>query len=163
QLAFYVAVLIALAKPLGAYMARIYDDRPAVLNRWGAPFERLLYRLCGVDPAREMRWTEYAVAMLVFNLLGALAVYAIQPAQALLPLNPQAFAAVSADSSFNTAVSFITNTNWQGYGGESTMSYLTQMGALTVQNFASAATGMATLVAFARGFVRRNAASIGNF
>ncbi len=163
QLFFYVAVLLALAKPLGAYMARVYQGEPAVLNRAGAPLERLLYRLYGVDPSREMRWTEYAIAMLVFNLLGALAVYALQRLQASLLLNPQAFSAVSPDSSFNTAVSFITNTNWQGYGGESTMSYLTQMGALTVQNFVSAASGMATLVAFTRGFTRRNADSIGNF
>ncbi|HEX7466706.1 MAG TPA: potassium-transporting ATPase subunit KdpA, partial [Usitatibacter sp.] len=117
----------------------------------------------GVDPAHEMRWTEYAIAMLVFNFLGFLAVYALQRFQAVLPLNPQAFGAVSPDSSFNTAVSFITNTNWQGYGGESTMSYLTQMLALTVQNFVSAASGMATLVAFARGFSRKSAQTIGNF
>jgi K+-transporting ATPase ATPase A chain len=163
QLVFYVVVLIALAKPLGAYMARIYEDRPAVLNRIGAPVERLFYRISGVDPAHEMRWTEYAIAMLVFNFLGFLAVYALQRFQAVLPLNPQAFGAVSPDSSFNTAVSFITNTNWQGYGGESTMSYLTQMLGLTVQNFVSAASGMATLVAFARGFSRKSAQTIGNF
>jgi K+-transporting ATPase ATPase A chain len=163
QLAFYLAVLIALAKPLGAYMARIYQGEPAWLNRAGAPLERALYRVAGVDANREMRWTEYAIAMLVFNLLGFLAVYALQRFQAVLPLNPQGFGAVSPDSSFNTGVSFATNTNWQGYGGESTMSYLTQMGALTVQNFLSAATGMATLVAFARGFSRRSVETIGNF
>ena len=163
QLAFYVVMLIALAKPLGAYMANIYQERPAFLNRIGAPFERLLYRASGVDPAREMHWTEYAIAMLLFSFLGFLAVYALQRFQAALPLNPQAFGAVSPDSSFNTATSFITNTNWQGYGGESTMSYLTQMLALTVQNFVSAACGMATLVAFARGFSRRSAQTIGNF
>jgi K+-transporting ATPase ATPase A chain len=163
QLVFYVVVLIALARPLGAYMARIYEDRPAFLNRIGAPVERLMYRVSGVDPAREMRWTEYAIAMLVFNFLGLLAVYALQRFQDVLPLNPQAFGAVSPDSSFNTAVSFASNTNWQGYGGESTMSYLTQMLALTVQNFVSAATGMAILVAFARGFSRKSATTIGNF
>jgi K+-transporting ATPase ATPase A chain len=163
QLAFYVVVLLALAKPLGAYMARIYQGEPAGLNRVGAPLERGLYRLAGVDPAHEMRWTQYAIAMLVFNLLGFLAVYAMQRFQAVLPFNPQGFGAVSPDSSFNTAASFITNTNWQGYGGESTMSYLTQMAALTVQNFISAASGMATLVAFARGFSRRSAETIGNF
>jgi potassium-transporting ATPase potassium-binding subunit len=163
QLAFYFVVLIALVKPLGAYMARIYEDRPAFLNRIGAPFERLMYRVSGVDPAREMRWTEYAIAMLIFNFLGFLAVYALQRFQAVLPWNPQAFGGVTPDSSFNTAASFITNTNWQGYGGESTMSYLTQMTALTVQNFASAASGMAVLVAFARGFSRRSAQTIGNF
>ncbi len=163
QLACYLAVLLALAKPLGAYMARIYEGRPALLNRWGAPLERGMYRAAGVDPGREMHWTEYAVAMLVFNLLGFLAVYALQRLQAWLPLNPQGFAAVTADSSFNTAVSFATNTNWQGYGGETTMSYLTQMLGLTVQNFVSAASGMATLVAFMRGFTRKNTDTLGNF
>ncbi len=163
QLAFYLVVLIALAKPLGLYMARVYQGEPALLNRAGAPLERALYRVSGIDPAKEMHWTEDAIAMLLFNLLGFVAVYALQRFQALLPLNPQGFAAVSPDSSFNTAVSFITNTNWQGYGGESTMSYLTQMAALTVQNFVSAASGMATLVAFARGFSRKGASTIGNF
>jgi potassium-transporting ATPase potassium-binding subunit len=163
QLAFYVIVLIALAKPLGAYMARIYEGEPAVLNRAGAPLERLIYRLCGIDPAQEMHWTRYAIGVLVFSLLGTLAVYALQRLQAYLPLNPQSFGAVSADSSFNTATSFATNTNWQGYGGESTMSYLTQMLALTVQNFVSAAAGMAVLVALIRGFARRNSQTVGNF
>jgi K+-transporting ATPase ATPase A chain len=163
QLAFYVVVLIALAKPLGAYMARIYEGQPAVLNRIGAPFENLIYRVCGVDKAAEMRWTQYAVAVLVFNVLGFFAVYALQRLQMFLPLNPQTMAAVSPDSSFNTAISFITNTNWQGYGGESTMSYLSQMLGLTVQNFVSAATGMAVLIALIRGFARQNAEAIGNF
>jgi K+-transporting ATPase ATPase A chain len=163
QIAVYIAVLLLLAKPLGTYMARIYEGEYAVLNRWGAPLERLLYRVYGVEAKRDMRWTEYAIAMLVFNLLGFLAVYLLQRFQAALPLNPAAMAAVSPDSSFNTAASFITNTNWQGYGGESTMSYLTQMLALTVQNFVSAATGMAVLVAFIRGFQRKNAQAIGNF
>ncbi len=163
QLAFYVVVLLALAKPLGAYMARIYEGQPAVLNRVGGPFERLLYRVCGIDPQREMRWTEYAVAAMAFNILGLLAVYALQRFQGVLPLNPQDLGAVSPDSAFNTAVSFATNTNWQGYGGETTMSYLTQMLALTVQNFVSAATGMAVLVALIRGFQRASANTIGNF
>ena len=163
QLGFYVVVLIALAKPLGTYMARIYEGEPAVLNRIGAPFERLLYRVCGIDPQREMRWTEYAVAAMAFNILGLLVVYALQRFQGWLPLNPQDLAAVSPDSSFNTAVSFATNTNWQGYGGETTMSYLTQMLGLAVQNFVSAATGMAVLVAFIRGFQRASANTIGNF
>ena len=163
QLAFYVVVLIALAKPLGAYMARIYEGQPAVLNRFGAPLERLVYRLCGVDRAQEMRWTQYALAALWFSLLGTLAVYALQRLQVHLPLNPQNLGAVSPDSAFNTATSFASNTNWQGYGGESTMSYLTQMLALTVQNFVSAATGMAVLVALIRGFVRQSSQTIGNF
>jgi K+-transporting ATPase ATPase A chain len=163
QLAFYVVVLLAAAKPLGAYMARIYQGEPAFLNRIGAPFERLLYRVCGVDAGREMRWTEYAVATMAFNILGLLAVYLLQRFQGVLPLNPMALGAVSPDSAFNTATSFATNTNWQGYSGEVTMSYLTQMLGLAVQNFVSAATGMAVLVAFVRGFSRASAETIGNF
>ena len=162
QLAFYVVVLLLLAKPLGTYMADVYEGK-GVAVRLGGGFERLLYRASGVDPAREMRWTQYAIAMLVFNLLGGLVVYGLQRLQGVLPLNPQAFGAVSPDSSFNTAVSFISNTNWQGYGGESTMSYLTQMAALTVQNFLSAATGMTVLVALTRGFARQKADTVGNF
>ena len=163
QLVFYIVALLALAKPLGTYMARIYEGEPAWLNRIGAPLERLIYRLCGVDPAQEMRWTQYAMALLWFSALGLLAVYGLQRLQALLPLNPQSMAAISPDSSFNTAVSFVTNTNWQGYGGESTMSYLTQMLALTVQNFVSAASGMAVVIALIRSFARRSAQTIGNF
>ena len=163
QLVFYVVVLLALAKPLGAYMARVYEGRPIVLGRILGWLERLIYGLCGVRPTEEMGWKPYAIAMLLFNFLGVLAVYLLQRLQGVLPLNPQALGAVSPDSSFNTAVSFATNTNWQGYGGESTMSYLTQMLALTVQNFMSAASGMATLVAVIRGFARRSAQTIGNF
>jgi potassium-transporting ATPase potassium-binding subunit len=163
QLVLYVVVLIALAKPLGAYMARVYQDQPFGLHRALGWLERLLYRLAGVRPTEEMGWKTYAAAMLVFNFFGLLAVYLLQRTQGMLPLNPQGMGAVSSDSSFNTAVSFATNTNWQGYGGESTMSYLTQMLALTVQNFLSAATGMAVLVALIRGFARRSAATIGNF
>jgi K+-transporting ATPase ATPase A chain len=154
QLIFYVAVLIALAKPLGAY---------TLLVRLGAPLERLIYRACGVDPGREMHWTRYALAVMWFSVLSVLVVYALQRLQALLPLNPASMSAVSPDSSFNTATSFATNTNWQGYGGESTMSYLTQMLALTVQNFVSAAAGMAVLIALVRGFARQSAQTIGNF
>jgi K+-transporting ATPase ATPase A chain len=163
QLAIYVAVLLLLAKPLGSYMAAVYEGRATWAARIGGPLERVIYKLAGVDPNREMSWMEYALAMVWFNLVGVLAVYAIQRTQQWLPLNPQDMAAVSPDSSFNTAVSFITNTNWQGYGGESTMSYLTQMLALAVQNFASAATGMAVLVALIRGFARKEASAIGNF
>jgi K+-transporting ATPase ATPase A chain len=162
QLAFYLVVLLLLAKPLGSYMANVYEGKGAAL-RIGGGVERLFYRISGVDPQRDMRWTEYAIAVIMFNVLGGLAVYGLQRLQALLPLNPQGFAAVSPDSSFNTAVSFMTNTNWQGYGGESTMSYLTQMAALTVQNFLSAATGMAVLVALIRGFARQKAGTVGNF
>jgi potassium-transporting ATPase potassium-binding subunit len=163
QIVFYVVVLIALVKPLGTYMARIYEGQPALLNRIGAPVENLIYRVCGVNPAQDMRWTQYAVAALVFNALGFLAVYALQRLQVYLPLNPQGMAAVSPDSSFNTAMSFVTNTNWQGYGGESTMSYFTQMLGLTVQNFVSAATGMAVVIALIRGFARQNVQALGNF
>ena len=163
QLGFYLVVLLLLAKPLGAYMAAVYDGRATRAQRIGGWLERLIYRGAGVDSAKDMGWVQYALAMLWFNLAGAIAVYAIQRLQAWLPLNPQALAAVSPDSSFNTATSFITNTNWQGYGGENTMSYLSQMLALAVQNFASAATGMAMLVALTRSFVRKEANGIGNF
>lgn len=163
QIALYVFTLLLLTKPLGLYMARVYQDESVGLNRWFAGAEKLLYRFSGVKPEQEMRWTQYAIAMLVFNLLGLLVVYALQRFQDVLPLNPQALPAVSPDSSFNTAVSFATNTNWQGYSGEATMSYLTQMLGLTAQNFLSAASGMTVLVALIRGFVRRNTHTIGNF
>jgi K+-transporting ATPase ATPase A chain len=163
QLGFYVIVLLALAKPLGAYMARVYEGRGCGLDRVLGWLERLIYRLAGVRADEEMTWKTYAWTMLLFNVAGLLAVYTLQRLQGVLPLNPQGLGAVSPDSSFNTAVSFATNTNWQGYGGESTMSYLTQMLALTVQNFVSAATGMATLAAFIRGFARRTTPTIGSF
>jgi K+-transporting ATPase ATPase A chain len=158
-----MVVLIALAKPLGAYMARVYEGRPFGLDRVLGPLERLIYRVSGVRADEEMGWQTYAWAMMLFNLAGFVAVYALQRLQGMLPLNPQGFGAVSSDSSFNTAVSFATNTNWQGYGGETTMSYLTQMLGLTVQNFLSAAAGMAVLVALIRGLARRSAQTIGNF
>ena len=163
QVVLYFAVLTALAWPLGGYIARVYIGEKTVASRVLAPVERLLYRLSGVRTDEDMGWKRYAVAALLFNLLGALAVYALQRLQGLLPLNPQELGAVSADSSFNTAISFATNTNWQGYGGESTMSYLTQMLGLGVQNFLSAATGMAVLAAFIRGFVRKQSDGVGNF
>jgi K+-transporting ATPase ATPase A chain len=163
QIVIYLIVLLLLAKPLGAFMARVYQDERTFLDRLLGPLERLVYRLAGVDPAQEMDWKVYAVAMLLFNLVGLLAVYALQRMQHLLPLNPQGMAAVTPDSSFNTAVSFTSNTNWQGYGGETTMSYLTQMLGMTVQNFVSAATGMAILVAFIRGLVRHSTTLLGNF
>jgi potassium-transporting ATPase potassium-binding subunit len=163
QLAFYLVVLIGLGWPLGIYMARVYRDELPGFVRWLRPVERGIYRLCGVKAEDDMPWTRYAVAALAFNLLGFLAVYALQRLQIWLPLNPEGLAATTADSAFNTAVSFATNTNWQGYGGETTMSYLTQMLGLTVQNFVSAATGMAVLVALMRGFARREASGIGNF
>jgi potassium-transporting ATPase potassium-binding subunit len=163
QLAFYVVVLLVLAKPLGAYMARVFEGRPIALDRALGWLERLIYRAGGIRRTEEMGWKTYALAMLAFNFLGLLAVYFLQRAQGILPLNPQGMAGVSPDSSFNTAVSFATNTNWQGYAGESTMSYLSQMLALTVQNFVSAASGMATMVALIRGFARRSVETIGNF
>ena len=163
QIAVFISVLLVLVKPLGAYMARIYEGKPAGLNVWLAPIEKWIYHLSGVKSQDSMPWKTYAVAMMVFNILGILAVYGLQRFQAVLPLNPMALPAVSPDSSFNTAVSFASNTNWQGYGGESTMSYLTQMLALTVQNFVSAATGMAVLVALIRGFIQKQTNTIGNF
>jgi potassium-transporting ATPase potassium-binding subunit len=163
QVALYVIVLTALTKPLGSYMARVIDGPPMVLDRVLGPIERFCYRVAGVDPAQGMTWRTYTVAMLLFNLAGLLVVYALQRFQGVLPLNPQGFGAVTADSSFNTAVSFASNTNWQGYGGETTMSYLTQMLGLTVQNFVSAATGIAVLVAFVRGFRQRQSEDLGNF
>ncbi len=159
----FIAVLLIFVKPLGSYMARIYEDRPAGLNVWLGPLEKGIYRLCGVRPQEGMSWKTYAAAMLLFNMLGIAAVYAFQRLQAWLPLNPMGMPAVAPDLAFNTAVSFATNTNWQNYGGESTLSYLTQMAALTVQNFLSAATGMAVLVALVRGFAQKQVNTIGNF
>jgi K+-transporting ATPase ATPase A chain len=158
QCAVYLGVLLLLVKPLGAYMANVYEGRYRFLAR----LENLVYRAAGVRPEEEMDWKRYLWGVLWFNLIGFAAVYALQRLQHLLPLNPQNFGAVSADSSFNTAVSFITNTNWQGYGGESTMSYLTQVLGLSVQNFFSAATGMAVLIALTRGFARKQTQGIGN-
>jgi K+-transporting ATPase ATPase A chain len=163
QLVLYLAALLTLAGPLGAHMARVYEGRPCGIDRPLGWLEHLVYRLAGVRAGDEMRWQTYAGTMLLFNLAGVLAVYALQRFQGALPLNPQHLGAVSPDSSFNTAVSFATNTNWQGYGGETTMSHLTQVLGLTVQNFVSAATGMAVLAALIRGFARRSADTIGNF
>ena len=163
QILFYLTVLFALVKPLGGYMARVYQNERVVLDPLLGPVERFVYRASGVDSKTEMNWKTYAVAMLLFNAIGLLAVYFLQRVQFLLPLNPQGFGAVTPDSSWNTATSFVTNTNWQGYGGETTMSYLTQMLAMTVQNFVSAATGMAVLVALIRGIVRHTTKEIGNF
>jgi potassium-transporting ATPase potassium-binding subunit len=163
QIVLYFGVLLLLAKPLGEYMALVYEGKPFGLNRVLGPVERIFYRLSGIRRDEEMEWKGYTLAVLLFNAAGLLAVYLLQRIQGILPLNPQKFSGVSPDSSFNTAVSFVTNTNWQGYGGESTMSYLTQMAGLTVQNFVSAATGMAVLVALIRGFKRRSSKTIGNF
>lgn len=163
QIGIYLAVLLACVKPLGWYMARVYEGKTPGLARLLAPLERLIYRLSGVDSLAEMTWKRYAHGVLLVSFVSFLWVYSIQRLQGVLPLNPEGFPAVSPDSSFNTAVSFVTNTNWQGYGGETTMSHLTQMLALTVQNFLSAAVGMAVLVALIRGFIRAKAVTIGNF
>ena len=163
QLVAFLAILLLLAWPLGRWLTVVADGH---LPRWLAPVawvEHAFYRLAGVDPREDTSWKRYAVAVLAFNAIGVLAVYGLQRLQGVLPFNPQAMGAVSADSSFNTAVSFVTNTNWQGYGGESTMSYLTQMLALTVQNFLSAATGIAVVWALIRGFVARSTGTVGNF
>jgi K+-transporting ATPase ATPase A chain len=157
-----LAVLLACVKPLGLYMADIFEGRPIRPLRALGECERGIYRLCGIDPAAQMSWKQYALCLLVFNALGALALYALQRGQAWLPLNPQKFPGVSPDSSFDTAVSFITNTNWQGYSGESAMSYLTQMAGLTVQNFLSAASGIVVAIALIRGLARHSCATIGN-
>ncbi|HMH68949.1 MAG TPA: potassium-transporting ATPase subunit KdpA [Pinirhizobacter sp.] len=159
QVAVFLAVLLVLVAPMGRYMAFVFDDNRRGENR----FERVFYGASGIDPAEDMSWKRYALAMLFFNMAGVLLLYALQRLQGVLPLNPQHFAAPSADSAMNTAVSFATNTNWQAYAGESTMSYLTQMLGLAVQNFMSAATGIAVLVAVVRGFARRGASGIGNF
>ncbi len=160
-LGVYLAVLLALAYPLSIHVARIAD--PAPLKGIAGRVERALYRVAGVDETKDMTWTQYAVAVLLLSALGVLVSYGMQRLQFWLPLNPQKFSNVSPDSSFNSAVSFVTNTDWQGYSGESTMSYATQMLAFTVQNFLSAATAMAVAFALIRGFARRSARGIGNF
>ena len=163
QLLVLLALLFVLAWPLGRWLTAVAEGR---LPKWLAPIARIengLYRLAGVNPSADMDWKAYALALLAFNALGVIAVYALQVLQHVLPFNPQALPAVSADSAFNTAVSFVTNTNWQGYGGESTMSYLTQMLALTVQNFLSAATAMGVVYALIRGFAARSTGQLGNF
>ena len=163
QVILFLAALLGLAKPLGSYLARVYGGEGTFLRPVLGPMERIIYRAAGVNPDTDMSWKEYAWALLLFNLLGFLAGYALQRFQPWLPLNPMGFGAVSPDLAFNTAVSYATNTNWQGYGGETTMGYLTQMLGLAVQNFLSAATGMATLIALIRGFARSAAKGIGNF
>ena len=169
DVAFYLLLVLVLGltllcvRPLGGYIADVLEGRQALAMRIGGPLEKSLYRICGVDAGREMTWKDYAIALLLFNLLGAVLLYALQRLQLHLPLNPRKLDAVSADSSFNTAISFVTNTNWQGYSGESTLGYLVQMAGLAVQNFLSAATGMAVAVALIRGFARHSAQTIGNF
>lgn len=163
QVALLLAVLVLAGPPLGAYLARVYEGQARWATRVFGPFERAFYRLAGIDPAEEMRWQRYATCVLGFGLVGALALYALQRLQGGLPLNPSAHPGVAAPVAFNTAVSFVTNTNWQAYGGETTMSHLTQMAGLTVQNFLSAATGLAVLMALVRGLSRRESQALGSF
>jgi potassium-transporting ATPase potassium-binding subunit len=163
QLGLYLAVLLLLVKPLGSYMALVFSETPNRVTRIGAPVERILYRVSGVKADEDMSWVRYSLAMLVFNVAGLLVVYALMRLQVWLPLNPQHMDNVPPDLSMNTAISFATNTNWQAYSGESTLSYLTQMLGLSVQNFLSAATGIAVLIALIRGFTRRTSKAIGNF
>jgi K+-transporting ATPase ATPase A chain len=163
QLALYLFVLLLLVKPLGSYMARVYQGERTFLSPVVRPVERIIYRIAGLRADEEMDWKTYAVAVLLFNLVGLLLLYALQRIQSALPLNPQDLGAVRPDTAFDAAVSFATNTNWQSYSGETTMSYLVQMLGFTVQNFLSAATGMAILIALVRGFVRHSGNTIGNF
>jgi potassium-transporting ATPase potassium-binding subunit len=162
QIAVFAALTTALVKPLGLHIARCLEGTSKLVNAL-APLERSLFRLAGVDPAKEHSWVEYAVAILWFHLFGVLALYALQRAQGFLPLNPQKFDAVAPDLALNTAISFATNTSWQSYGGETTLSYLSQMAGITVQSFLSAATGIAVAIALVRGFARHAVTTIGNF
>ena len=163
QIALFCAVVLALARPLGGYMTRVFTGERTVLSPVLAPVERGLYRVAGIDAAQEQHWLAYALSMLAFHVLGFLTLYALLRFQAVLPLNPDGQAAVAPDLAFNTSTSFVTNTNWQSYGGETTMSYLTQMLGLTHQNFLSAATGIALAVALVRGFSRASAGTVGSF
>lgn len=163
QITFFLVVLLALVKPLGSFMARVYQEERTPLDPLLRPVERTVYRLAGIRPEVEMSWQAYALALLIFNGLGLAVIFALQLVQDRLPLNPGAVGPVAPDLAFNTAVSFASNTNWQSYSGETTLSYLTQMVGLTVQNFLSAATGMAVLMALVRGLARRSAQTVGNF
>src|SRR5215510_5486449 len=163
QILLYCAIVVALVQPLGGYMTRVFNGERTFLSPALRPVEAALYGISGVDERREQHWLTYTIAMLLFNLAGFLLLYALMRLQGMLPLNPAGQSAVAPDLAFNTAVSFATNTNWQNYGGETTMSNLTQMLGLTVQNFVSAATGIVLAVALIRGFARASANTIGNF
>jgi K+-transporting ATPase ATPase A chain len=163
QVGIFFLIVALVSVPLGLYMARVFSDERTFLDPVLRPLERLIYRICGIHPATEMTWAEYAVSMLLFSMAGMLLLYGMERLQQLLPFNPQGMGAVPSDLAFNTAASFTTNTNWQAYGGESTMSYLTQMGGLAFHNFVSAAAGIAIAIAVIRGFVRKTAKTIGNF
>ncbi|HLJ22116.1 MAG TPA: potassium-transporting ATPase subunit KdpA, partial [Stellaceae bacterium] len=163
QIAVFSAIIIAITKPFGGYMTRVFAGERTVLSPVLRPIERMIYWLCGVEEETEQHWTIYAAAVLIFSFVGFLILYALQRLQNVLPLNPQGMDAISPDSSLNTSISFVTNTNWQSYVPETTMSYLTQMAGLTVHNFVSAAAGIAIAVAVIRGFARRSTKTIGNF
>src|ERR1700684_2531995 len=163
QIAIFCAVVIAVTRPLGGYMTRIFNGERTLLSPVLRPVERAVYWCCGVDEKQEQSWLTYAVSMLVFSLVGFLSLYALQRLQALLPFNPAGQSAVEESLAFNTAISFVTNTNWQSYVPETTLSYFVQMAGLTVHNFASAAAGLAVAIALVRGFARQSVKSIGNF
>ncbi|HTW88769.1 MAG TPA: potassium-transporting ATPase subunit KdpA [Candidatus Binataceae bacterium] len=163
QVGLFTILVIVASVPMGLYMARVFSGEKTFLDPVLRPLERTIYRLCGVYPGTEQTWVEYAISMLLFSAAGMLMLYGLERLQGLLPLNPQKFGAVAPDLAFNTAASFTTNTNWQAYGGESTMSYLTQMTGLAFHNFVSAAAGIAVAIAVIRGFVRRSAHTLGNF
>ncbi|HXR36390.1 MAG TPA: potassium-transporting ATPase subunit KdpA [Candidatus Binataceae bacterium] len=163
QVGLFAVLVMIISVPLGLYMARVFADEHTFLDPILRPLERAIYRVCGINPGDEMTWVEYAVAMLLFSFVGMVVLYGLERLQQFLPLNPQAFGPPAPDLAFNTAASFTTNTNWQAYGGESTMSYLTQMAGLAFHNFVSAAAGIAVAIAVIRGFVRRNARTLGNF
>ena len=163
QESVYLFILLLMVRPLGLYMAHVYEGSPDRFNKWLFPCENWIYRVSGTDATEGMSWKEYAISVMIFNVIGIIAVYALQRVQSHLIMNPMSMQPVSADLAFNTAISFATNTNWQSYGGETTLSYLTQMLGLTVQNFVSAATGMAVLVAFIRGLAQKQKETIGNF
>jgi potassium-transporting ATPase potassium-binding subunit len=163
QIGFFLVVVTICSIPLGLYMARVFNGEHTFLDPILLPLERFIYRAGGVKPDAEMTWSEYAIAMLLFSMVGMIVLYLIERLQGILPFNPQAMTAVAPDLAFNTAASFTTNTNWQAYGGESTMSYLTQMSALAFHNFVSAAAGIAVAIAVIRGFVRKSARTLGNF
>src|SRR5208283_4623228 len=163
QILVFLVLILAVTKPMGVFMTRVFNRERTFMDPVLRPVERLLYRLTGVDENHEMRWTEYAFAMLLFSVVSMLLLYLMERVQGFLPLNPQKFAAVPQALAFNTAASFTTNTNWQNYSGETTMSYLTQMAGLAYHNFASAAVGIALAIAFVRGIARKEKDTIGNF
>ncbi len=163
QVGIYFLVLLAITKPLGAYMAKVFSGETILLARIFGPVERVVYRICHIDEHEEQHWTAYTAAMLMFSVVGLLVLYGLQRLQYYLPFNPQKFSGVAPDLAFNTAASFTTNTNWQAYSGESTMSYLVQMAGLAFHNFVSAATGISLAIAFIRGIARRETKTLGNF